>query len=312
MKNASWAIFACLLWSTAFVGVKVGLKYSTPLSLAGIRFMLSGLLLLPFCGPFRRVIRSVVADIRQILWVSFFQTFILYGLFFIGMTMISGALGAIVIGAAPLFSAVTAHFLMPDDEMTWRKGLSIGLGILGIVIISLSREPWSASGWKEFLGVMMLTGGCVASAVGNTIVARDTRIHPLTLNSAQIFLGGLGLFIVSLFVEGPPKLSQPLTYYGALIWLALLSTVSVSIWFSLLKRPEVKVSELNLWKFIIPVLGAILSWLLLPGESPEWLPIIGMFCVAVSILYYNLSSMAIEKRRRLGKDRIREEASIGT
>ncbi len=295
IRTASFAILACLLWSTAFVGVKVGLRYATPLSFAGIRFMISGLLLLPFCGRFRDVVRAVIADIRLILLISFFQTFILYGLFFVGMTMISGALGAIVIGASPLFSAITAHFLMPDDEMTWRKMLSIGTGIMGIVIISLSREPWSATGWKEFVGVMMLIGGCIASAVGNTIVAKDKRIHPLTMNSAQLFIGGLGLFIGSLFFEGPPQLAQPLGYYGALGWLAILSTVSVSIWFSLMKRPEVKVSELNLWKFIIPVLGAILSWLLLPDESPECLSIVGMLCVAGAILYYNLSSISPDK-----------------
>lgn len=35
------AVFACFLWSTAFVGIKVGLQYTTPFFFAGVRFMLS-------------------------------------------------------------------------------------------------------------------------------------------------------------------------------------------------------------------------------------------------------------------------------
>ena len=45
-----------------------------------------------------------------------------------------------------------------------------------------------------------------------------------------------------------------------------------------------QVSELNLWKFIIPVVGAILSWLLVPGENPEWLTITGMVIITASLI----------------------------
>ncbi|HOG57194.1 MAG TPA: EamA family transporter, partial [Bacteroidales bacterium] len=43
-----WAIVACLLWSTAYAGIKLGLQYDTPLHFAGLRFMIAGLMLLPF------------------------------------------------------------------------------------------------------------------------------------------------------------------------------------------------------------------------------------------------------------------------
>jgi len=44
------AVTACLLWSTAFAGVKIGLEYASPFFLAGSRFMLAGLLLVPLSG----------------------------------------------------------------------------------------------------------------------------------------------------------------------------------------------------------------------------------------------------------------------
>ena len=62
-----------------------------------------------------------------------------------------------------------------------------------------------------------------------------------------------------------------------------MAAVAFSIWFILLQRPGVKVSELNLWKFIIPVVGAILSWILVPDENPEWLTISGMIIITAII-----------------------------
>ena len=85
---AGYAILACFLWSTAFVGVKIGLRYSKPLSFAGIRFIISGLILLPFCGNIFSYISIVRRNFRTIALTGVFQTFILYYFFYTGMTMV--------------------------------------------------------------------------------------------------------------------------------------------------------------------------------------------------------------------------------
>ena len=65
-----------------------------------------------------------------------------------------------------------------------------------------------------------------------------------------------------------------------------MSAFTFSRWYVLLKRPEVKVSELNLWKFILPVFGAILSWIIVPGEKPEWVTITGMIIISSSLIWF--------------------------
>jgi drug/metabolite transporter (DMT)-like permease len=69
-----------------------------------------------------------------------------------------------------------------------------------------------------------------------------------------------------------------------------MAAVAFSLWFMLLQRPGVKVSELNLWKFIIPVVGAILSWLLVPDEHPELLTITGMIIITASLIMFYWST----------------------
>lgn len=285
------AILACLLWSTAFVGVKIGLRYSDPFSFAGIRFMLAGIMLIPFWWKRRSPFSVVRENSKVIFLVAFFQTFLMYGLFYQGMTMVPGALAAIMIGSSPLTAAVVAHLFMADDVMTRPKSISLCLGMVGVVILSVSRLPWvSPTGLVEFAGIMLLFICTVSSAFGNVLVAKEkSDLDPVFLNSIQLFSGGFFLFLVSVFRQGLPPVAFPAEYYLALLWLSILSAVSFSLWFVLLQRPGVKVSRLNLWKFIIPVFGAVFSWVFLPDESPGIFPVIGMICIALSIIMFSVS-----------------------
>lgn len=288
LKRISAAIFACILWSTAFVGIKIGLKYTSPIGYAGIRFTLSGFILMLFVGSIKKYINALKVHWQAILMVGFFQTFLVYALLYTGMTMISGALAAIVVGSSPLNAALVAHFTMHDDRMTWQKTMSIGIGMAGIVIIAISRNPLSLEGLIELSGIIILLVSSISGAYGNVIVARAKKsVPPMILASAQLFVGGLTLFIVSLPLEGFPAFGTfPTEFYLALLWLAILSATSFTIWFHLLKKPGVRVSDLNLWKFIIPVFGAVFSWILLSEEHPTLFSVIGMLCVALSILAY--------------------------
>jgi len=285
------AILACLLWSTAFVGIKIGLRYATPLSFAGIRFMVSGLILVPFWWRRAPWGRGLAGQWFFVWQVAFFQTFLLYGLFYLGIARVPGALAAIVVGASPLITALVAHFRLSDEPLTRCKALSFTIGVAGVAVVSLGRTPWvSPTGLAECVGILLLLLASVSSAVGNIMVAKEKRnLDPILLTSAQIFLGGLLLFLVSLPLEGLPAVSPPAAYYGALFWLAALSAAAFSLWFVLLKRPGASVSQLNLWKFLIPVSGAGLSWLLLPEESPHLSALVGMAAIAFAIVFFHRS-----------------------
>ncbi len=294
--TAALAILACVLWSTAFVAIKYGLRFAGPVSFAGARFTMAGLLLLPFCGHLRTFFRTVTANAWPVFVLSMFQTSLHYGLFYAGMTLVPGALAAIVIGSAPLITALTAHFLMPGERLNSAKVVSLIIGIIGVAVISLSRQPWQAAGLKEFSGIMLLLMSSFSAALGYIIVAKNRlRIPPLVLNSSQVFLGGITLLLVSLPLEGIPSEKPPVAFFLVLGWLALVSAAAISIWYYLLKVRKVKVSELNVWLFIIPINGAVLSWLLIPGESPTIFSVTGMICIAVSILTFFRASRKTEQ-----------------
>lgn len=232
--------------------------------------------------------KTIKLHYKLILGVALFHTFIQYFFFYLGIARVPGALGAIVIGSGPLFIAVMAHFFMPGDTMTLKKTAVILLGLSGVIMVVLGRANISTLELSFLIGVLFLLICNVNAGVSNILIARYTAsLPPLVLSSSSLALGGIGLFLISVPFEGLSLQTYPQEYYLSLAWLSFISAGALSIWVALLKRPTVKVSDLNLWKFIIPVFGAILSWVILPDESPELLSVIGMVLTGVSLILVN-------------------------
>ncbi len=289
-----WAIIACLLWSTAYAGIKIGLQYDKPFHFAGVRFIISGLMILPFTIRPSAYIMMMKDHWKLIAWVTFLQTLVNYSLFYHGLNLVPGALGAVIVGSQPLVTAVVAAIMHGEDNLTRKKIVTIIFGISGVILISAGRQAFKLGTAVELLGVLMILVANIATATSNVLISlRSKGMNPFVLSSASLFMGGVILYIVSIPIEGSPQGPLPLEYWLILFWLSFMAAFAFSLWFKLLQRPGVKVSELNLWKFIIPVVGAILSWLLVPEENPEWLTVSGMVIITASLIMFYRSTRKI-------------------
>lgn len=285
------AILACILWSTAFVGVKIGLQYQSPFQFAGIRFFISGILIFIYFRKPKQYYSELKKNWKFILLLGSVQIFTQYALFYSGLNLVPSALAAMIIGSSPLFIAVVAHFSFHNDKMTPLKTGSILIGVVGIAIITLGRAKVEMKGELEFLGIGLLLVNNLVSGYSNVIIVKKSAdISPVVLSSTSLVLGGLLLFLVSIPKEGINLGPFPASYYFALAWLSFLSAAAITIWYTLLKRPGVKVSILNVWKFLIPVLGAVLSWVILTSENPDFISIFGMGIIALSLLALNYAN----------------------
>lgn len=284
-KTYIWAVLAVLLWSTAFAGVKIGLSYASPLFFAGTRFMLAGIMVIPFTGKIRGYWTHARKNWKTVLSVALSQTAIMYALYFNGVDRVPAAIAAIVMGAEPLVMAVTAHVLIHDDKLSRRKVVSLLMGIGGVILISLDRNFGDATGLRELSGIILLLLASISGSLSQVIVKKRTE-NPLYLNSQQIFLGGFMLFIASLISSEPIPKQLPPEFFAAIIWLSFVSAFAFSIWYTLLHRPGVKVSELNMLKFLIPLSGAMLGWLIFPDDSPNLISIIGMLVISLSVILF--------------------------
>jgi drug/metabolite transporter (DMT)-like permease len=279
------------LWSTAYAGIKLGLQYDKPFHFAGVRFIIAGIIVLPFTVSPRRYLKMVKEQWRVVAWVTFLQIFLNYSLFYMGLKIVPGALGAVIAGSQPLVTALVAALLHDDDKLTKKKIITIIFGISGVILISAGRQAFRFGTPIELLGVGMILIANIAASLGNIVVSlRSKTINPYVLSSSSLFLGGMILYLISIPLEGSPRWPLPMDYWLILLWLSFMGATAFSLWFHLLQRHGVKVSELNLWKFLIPVVGAILSWLLVPDENPEWITVSGMAIITGSLIMFFMNN----------------------
>lgn len=284
------AIFCCLLWSTAFVGVKIGYKYiDNPYMFAGLRFFFSGLILIPFFWP-RNWVEEIKNNIGIIFNITILRTVIGYAIYYYALKIVEGALAAIIIGAGPIITAIMTHFMCKDDKLSKEKIITLLIGFCGIIIIILDKKPMTAIGVISLFGfILLIINSCLGVLANIKIAQYKGSCSPVFLSSCQLFFGGFILIFIGLFTGGKFPTNLSTEFYLSLGWLILVSSVAFSIWFILLQQPSVKVSKLNMWKFIIPTFGATFSWILLPNENPTLVTISGMILVLISLYKTNRS-----------------------
>ncbi|MBE9488358.1 MAG: DMT family transporter [Bacteroidetes bacterium] len=288
------ATIACIVWASAFPAAKVGFEYLPPIFLSGIRFTLAGLILAPFLIKRKVDWRDFKRQGGYILFFAFFQTFLQYYFFYTGLIRIPAEVGAVLVGLGPIFVAILAHiFIGGRDRMSLRKIIAIVLGFSGVAYLSFSKGLEIENAGADFyIGVLCVVTSCLIGCVTNIIVVkRKKHLDHVALNTFSCFLGGLMLTAISLFLE-PQEIANikplPMDFYFAMIWLAGIPALGFSIWYYLLSRPQIIVSEINIIKFLIPVFGVILSWIIVEGENPNFTTVIGVVIISVAIIIIQL------------------------
>ncbi|MFI3267707.1 MAG: DMT family transporter [Rikenellaceae bacterium] len=284
-------VLACFLWGSAFAGAKIGFQYCSPIMLSGIRFTLAGLLLVPMLLMQKQSFLSFFKHWKYMLIFGIIQTFIQYGLFFMGLDKVPGAVAAIVVGAGPIFITIMAHFTLSDDRFSARKIFSIILGFLGIIFITLAKGSDLEISDSFYYGISLLLVSNLVGASTNIIVMKNKHlgVSPIALTAFANFSGGLMLLIAALLFEPITLNNPPVEFYFALLWLAIIPAAGFSIWYYLLGQDGVKASEINIWKFIIPIVGAVMSWLFVKGEDPAWQEVIGIIIISMAIIILQYS-----------------------
>jgi drug/metabolite transporter (DMT)-like permease len=134
----------------------------------------------------------------------------------------------------------------------------------------------------------MMFGALVSGAMASVLVSRSPDdLDPFILNAAQLTLGGVGLLaLAALRGEAPYHGLPGLGFWLAMLWLMLVTGGGFSIWYYLIKVRKESLSEMAVWRFLIPLGGAVFSWIFLSGDTPALLSLGGVLLTALSIILF--------------------------
>lgn len=275
-----WVV-TCLIWSTVWLFIKLGLRDLPPVSFAGIRLIIAVAILFPVLLIRRTPLPRSARDWKLIAVTGVILLGLNYGLVFWGARYISSGLTAVLQAATPAFTLIFAHYLLPDERFTLAKLAAIALGIVGVAVIF--SDQLSVVGWSALLGCAAVAAGALCVAFAYVVVkAHGKHLQPSVLTAGQMLFGLVPLMTFGLLREGNPlAFHWTTTAVVSLMYLALAGSVAafyLNYW--LLKRMDAtKVMAMSLVEpFIAVLLGAIVL-----GETLTTQALLGGVLILISI-----------------------------
>lgn len=262
--------------------------------LAGMRFLLAGLILL--VGLFFINRKSLFVSRKQIPVLILFgivQTAVQYYFFYNGLANTTGMKGAIIVSSGTFFTVILAHYFYVNDRMNWQKTVGLIAGFAGIIAANWGQEFQLNF---QFTGEGFMILSALAGAIG-TIMAKEMAvgIHPFALTGWQLSIGSLLMLIIGL----PQLQANAITFtplgWSLFLYSAVLSAVAFALWYSILKYN--KAGEISIYKFATPVSGAILSAMFIPGERLTLFVIVALGLVAVGFIAINYPTRSTIKSK---------------
>lgn len=272
--NRYWVLFltalAPIVWGSTYLVTTEMLPAGMPLTLAMLRALPAGLLLLLFL---RKLPQGIWWGRVLILGILNFSLF--WWLLFISAYRLPGGVAATVGAIQPLIVLFLSRWLLssPLSSVSIFAALS---GIFGVAILLLT--PSAA---LDLTGIIAGLAGAFSMAAGTVLSRRwQPPVSALTFTSWQLTAGGLVLLPFALLLE-PTLPSLSLLNIAGLSYLTLIGgALTYALWFrGLAILGPSSVASLG---FLSPMSAVILGWLWLDQQlSP--LQLLGMLVILLSV-----------------------------
>src|SRR5256714_10687389 len=255
----------CIVWSSTWLVIKVGLRDLPPVSYAAIRFVIAVIVLLAVSAGRVRLLPQRGTDYVLLAFTGVVMFAVNYGLLFWGELYVSSGLAAVLQATIPIFGMVFAHLMLPDEPLRLQKLLGAVLAVGGVAMIC--ERLLGFSGLMAFWGGLGIVFGAACAAFSNVLLkARVIQLAPSMIAGWQMIFGAAPLLVTGFIVEGnPARFHWSALSFFCLLYLAVIgSALTFLLLYWLL--PRMTVARLQAISLITPPGAVALGWAL-GGET---------------------------------------------
>ncbi|MCC8950068.1 DMT family transporter [Bradyrhizobium sp. Arg62] len=283
----------CLLWSYAFVAGKIGVTDCPPLILLAARFSLAGVLILAISWLRRDQWDLTWRDAAVFAVLGVANNALYLGLGYTGLKTVSAGLGALIVSANPVFTAMLAALFL-GESMTLRKVIGLVLGIVGVAFIVWHRMSVGSDSPHGILFTLASLASIVAGTVLFKLLAPKGSLW--IGNGIQNIAGGLAVMPFAFTLSSVSDIVPSMRLAGAFAFLVLGGSIlAYLLWFHLLK--VCGATAASAYHFLMPPLGMLFAYLVL-GEHVEFRDLLGIVPVALGIYLVTRPAAAAANRSR--------------
>lgn len=259
-------------WGSCFLFIAWGLRDAPVLWFAALRALTAGAALVAV-GLFQR--RRQPQGVRAWSWlavIGLVNVTIAFAAMFAGVSGLATGTAAVLANAQPLLILLPAWWLY-GEKLSWRTALALVIGFAGLLLVALP-----GGGGR---GATLSLVAAAAVTAGTLLSRRLAGLDVVAATGWHLLIGGLALAGVALLVEGAPVIVFTPRFLLSLIFLSLVGTAATTVaWF--IEARRTRLDALTAWTFLTPVVGLVLSALVL-GERPAGWSAVGLAASLVAM-----------------------------
>jgi drug/metabolite transporter (DMT)-like permease len=272
------------VWGSTFLAIRVGVREVPPFLLAGMRFLVAGLVLYGWM----RVRGTASPTAREWSAASILAVLIFvfdYGLLFWAERRVPSGMAAVMMATIPVFMALAEIAVLRTQRLTFRLGLALLVGIGGVAVLvghsmTLGEAPVDTEG----------ACALIFAAISWSVAASLSRKLPLPAakamsSGAQMLAGGVFLTLTAALLGEFRGFHVQAVSRGA--WLALAYLIvagsivgfTAYVWLIHHESP----TKVGTYAYVNPVVAVLVGYFL-GGEAIGPRTIMGTLLVLVSVV----------------------------
>lgn len=257
-------VLLCAIWGSTWLVIKVGYGGLGPFNVAGLRFLVAGLVLVPLV-PVMKARWPRGREWWLVLWVGTMLFALDYGLIYWAEQSLDSGMTAVLFSTLPVVTAILAHLYLPAERLTPRTLGGALLALVGVTAIFWERLSLDAG---LALPVLAMEASAVCAAAASVATKRHGKdLHPAALNAGAMLWGALLLGVASWLAGDGLSLPSDAPTWGAVLYLALAgSVVTFLLYFWLLR--SWRATTVSFISVVTTLVAVVLGFFVL-GERPS-------------------------------------------
>ncbi len=272
------------VWGSTFLAIRVGVREVPPFLLAGMRFLVAGVVLYGWMRA-RGTPSPTLREWRAASLLAFLIFVLDYGLLFWAEKRVPSGIAAVMMATIPAFMTISEILILRTQRLTARLAIAlmVGLGGVGVLVshaMSFGEAPINTAG----------ACALVVAAMSWSVAAALTRKLPLPAakvmsSGSQMLAGGVLLTVTAALLgefRGFHVQAVSREAWLALLYLIVAGSIvgfTAYVWLIHHESP----TKVGTYAYVNPVVAVLVGYFL-GGETIGARTIFGTLLVLVSVI----------------------------
>lgn len=266
-----------LLWSSGFIGSKLGVPYAEPFTFLAIRYSIVLAILVPVALLMRA---PWPQGKRQIAHVAF-AGLLTHALYLSGCVWalrlgLSAGILSLIVSMQPLLTAAFAGVALGERVMP-RQWVGLAMGLLGTAMVVAHKM----GGGLTFLMVLPALLALIGITTGTMWQKRHCPNFDLRTGSVVQYAASLLITAPLAFSTGAMHVTWSGQFVFALLWVSLVLSIGAISLLNFLIRSGTAVNVASLF-YTVPAVTALMAWGIF-GETLSAVSILGMIVAVLGV-----------------------------